>query len=59
MKKILRNSIILLFAGAIAGTLLLTVSFMLPVRAEMYQQSMATLESDCFGGLHGFCLPYI
>lgn len=46
MKKILRNSIILLFAGAIAGTLLLTVSFMLPVRAEMYQQSVATLESE-------------
>lgn len=46
MKKILRNSIIILLAGAIVGTLLLAVSFMLPVRAEMYQQSMETLESE-------------
>ena len=38
MKKILRNSIIILLAGAIVGTLLLAVSFMLPVRAESSKQ---------------------
>ena len=31
MKRVVRNSIIILLVGALAGTLLLTISFMLPV----------------------------
>ena len=46
MKRVVRNCIIMLLAGALAGTLLLTISFMLPVREQVYQQSVETLEKE-------------
>ena len=46
MKRVVRNSIIILLVGPLAGTLLLTISFMLPVREEMYQQSLDILDAE-------------
>ena len=46
MKKVIGKSMGILIAGALIAALLLTISFMLPVRDQIYVESMATLDSE-------------